>query len=128
MNQQIDVTERFSGRAQAYERFRERYDPAIVLPRLREWCGLSPMLTCVKPVSRCTKVYRNLMCAMALQSTQISQRHRSTWFQWVVRCTGSMSSEAWRRFNAYSNLEAGSPSLRLAGWMRSLPRMRHTIA
>ena len=33
--------QRFSGRADAYDRFRERYDPAIVLPRLREWCGLT---------------------------------------------------------------------------------------
>ncbi|HEX4156256.1 MAG TPA: class I SAM-dependent methyltransferase [Acidobacteriaceae bacterium] len=35
-------TKRFDGRAEAYARFRERYDPAIVLPRLRAWCGLTP--------------------------------------------------------------------------------------
>lgn len=37
-----DPTERFTGRASDYEQYRERYDPAILLPRLREWCGLTP--------------------------------------------------------------------------------------
>ena len=31
---------RFSGRVAEYERFRERYDPEVLLPRLRSWCGL----------------------------------------------------------------------------------------
>jgi SAM-dependent methyltransferase len=34
--------EKFSGKAAEYERYRERYDPEIVLPLLREWCGLTP--------------------------------------------------------------------------------------
>lgn len=33
--------DRFTGRVAAYERYRERYDPEIVLPPLREWCGLT---------------------------------------------------------------------------------------
>lgn len=37
-----DNVERFSGRAAAYVKYRERYDPKIVLPVLREWCGLAP--------------------------------------------------------------------------------------
>lgn len=36
------ATERFSGRAEAYARYRERYDAGIVLARLREWTGLTP--------------------------------------------------------------------------------------
>jgi ubiquinone/menaquinone biosynthesis C-methylase UbiE len=36
------TTERFNGRANTYARYRERYDAAIVLPLLREWCGLTP--------------------------------------------------------------------------------------
>jgi ubiquinone/menaquinone biosynthesis C-methylase UbiE len=35
-------TERFTGREAVYAEYRERYDPAIVLPLLRDWCGLSP--------------------------------------------------------------------------------------
>jgi len=41
----IDVTQRFTGRAAGYNQFRERYDPGIVLPRLRQWCGLTPAWT-----------------------------------------------------------------------------------
>jgi ubiquinone/menaquinone biosynthesis C-methylase UbiE len=39
---QHDNTKRFTGRASEYDRFRERYDPAVLLPRLRSWCGLTP--------------------------------------------------------------------------------------
>jgi len=35
-------TERFTGRTADYIRFREPYDPALILPRLREWTGLAP--------------------------------------------------------------------------------------
>ena len=38
-------TDKFTGKADAYVRYRERYDPAIVLPYLREWCGLQPEWT-----------------------------------------------------------------------------------
>lgn len=39
----MDVyTERFTGKAAEYAQYRERYDPEVVLPLLREWCGLSP--------------------------------------------------------------------------------------
>lgn len=38
-------TERFTGRAAIYARYRERYAPEIVLPLLREWCGLTPAWT-----------------------------------------------------------------------------------
>jgi ubiquinone/menaquinone biosynthesis C-methylase UbiE len=34
--------ERFTGRVAEYEQYRERYDPDVILPRLREWCGLTP--------------------------------------------------------------------------------------
>jgi len=37
--------ERFNGRAEEYARFRKRYDPSIILPLLREWCGLLPEWT-----------------------------------------------------------------------------------
>jgi SAM-dependent methyltransferase len=33
---------RFTGKAAEYARYRERYDPDVVLPLLREWCGLLP--------------------------------------------------------------------------------------
>jgi SAM-dependent methyltransferase len=33
---------RFTGRVSDYSQFRERYDPDILLPRLRDWCGLLP--------------------------------------------------------------------------------------
>jgi SAM-dependent methyltransferase len=33
---------RFSGRVAEYDRYRERYDPAVILERLRAWCGLTP--------------------------------------------------------------------------------------
>lgn len=38
-------TEKFTGRVSAYVAFRERYDPEIVLPILRGWCGLQPSWT-----------------------------------------------------------------------------------
>jgi len=34
-------TERFTGKAAEYAQYRERYDPEIVLPLLREWCSLT---------------------------------------------------------------------------------------
>jgi len=37
--------ERFSGRVAEYKQYRERYDPDVVLPLLREWCGLVPEWT-----------------------------------------------------------------------------------
>lgn len=37
-----DNREKFTGKADAYARYRESYDPAIVLPYLRSWCGLRP--------------------------------------------------------------------------------------
>jgi SAM-dependent methyltransferase len=37
--------ERFTGRVSEYLRYRERYDPEIVLPLLREWCDLIPQWT-----------------------------------------------------------------------------------
>jgi len=36
---------RFDGRATEYARYRERYAPEVVLPRLREWCRLTPEWT-----------------------------------------------------------------------------------
>lgn len=38
----IENAARFSGRVEEYEKYRERYDPEIVLPLLRQWCGLTP--------------------------------------------------------------------------------------
>jgi len=35
-------SERFTGRAAEYSQYREPYDPEIVLPLLRDWCGLTP--------------------------------------------------------------------------------------
>jgi len=35
-------SERFTGKAAGYAQYRERYDPDIVLPLLRTWCGLTP--------------------------------------------------------------------------------------
>jgi len=32
---------RFTGKAAEYAQYRERYDPDVVLPLLREWCGLT---------------------------------------------------------------------------------------
>ena len=37
--------EKFTGRVAAYAEYRERYDPGIVLPLLRDWCGLLPEWT-----------------------------------------------------------------------------------
>lgn len=36
---------RFDGKVADYAQFRERYSPEILLPRLREWCGLSSSWT-----------------------------------------------------------------------------------
>ena len=36
---------RFDGRVGEYARYRERYDPEVLLPRFREWCGLGPEWT-----------------------------------------------------------------------------------
>lgn len=36
---------RFDGIAQQYASYRERYAPEILLPRLRNWCGLTPEWT-----------------------------------------------------------------------------------
>jgi predicted RNA methylase len=38
-------TGRFTGKVAEYAQYRERYDPDIVLPLLREWCGLTPQWT-----------------------------------------------------------------------------------
>jgi ubiquinone/menaquinone biosynthesis C-methylase UbiE len=38
---------RFTGKAADYAQYRERYAPDIVLPLLREWCGLAPQWTVV---------------------------------------------------------------------------------
>ena len=35
-------TERFTGREAVYAEYRERYDPSVVVPFLREWTGLTP--------------------------------------------------------------------------------------
>jgi SAM-dependent methyltransferase len=35
-------TERFTGRAADYAQYRERYEAGVVLPLLRNWCGLTP--------------------------------------------------------------------------------------
>ena len=37
--------QRFDGRAVEYARYREQYDPEILLPLFREWCGLRPEWT-----------------------------------------------------------------------------------
>jgi ubiquinone/menaquinone biosynthesis C-methylase UbiE len=37
-----DNTNRFTGRAEDYDRYRQRYPTGEVLSRLREWCGLTP--------------------------------------------------------------------------------------
>ena len=37
--------ERFTGRVTEYARFRERYEASIILPLLKEWCGLLPEWT-----------------------------------------------------------------------------------
>jgi SAM-dependent methyltransferase len=38
----IESAQRFTGRAADYSQYRERYNPDILLPRLRAWCGLLP--------------------------------------------------------------------------------------
>jgi ubiquinone/menaquinone biosynthesis C-methylase UbiE len=38
----IEYSERFTGKAAEYAQYRERYDAEVVLPLLREWCGLMP--------------------------------------------------------------------------------------
>jgi ubiquinone/menaquinone biosynthesis C-methylase UbiE len=35
-------TERFTGRAEVYDRYRQRYSNAEILPLLQAWCGLHP--------------------------------------------------------------------------------------
>ncbi len=40
-----DNTQRFTGKAEAYERFRERYPAVEVLTRLKDWSGLRPEWT-----------------------------------------------------------------------------------
>jgi SAM-dependent methyltransferase len=37
-----DNTQRFTGRAEDYDRYRQRYPTEEILIRLREWCGLAP--------------------------------------------------------------------------------------
>jgi ubiquinone/menaquinone biosynthesis C-methylase UbiE len=37
-----DHTQRFTGRAEDYDRYRQRYPADAVLDRLRTWCGLTP--------------------------------------------------------------------------------------
>lgn len=37
--------ERFTGKSSEYAQYRERYDPELILPLLREWCGLAPAWT-----------------------------------------------------------------------------------
>lgn len=37
-----DTVERFDGRVEDYERYRERYDADEILPPLRDWCDLTP--------------------------------------------------------------------------------------
>lgn len=37
-----DHTQRFTGRAQDYDRYRQRYPADAILDRLRNWCGLTP--------------------------------------------------------------------------------------
>lgn len=36
---------RFDGRVGEYARYRERYEPEVLLPRLRDWCGFTPEWT-----------------------------------------------------------------------------------
>ena len=38
----MDNTQRFNGRAEDYDRYRQRYPREEILARLREWCGLTP--------------------------------------------------------------------------------------
>ena len=38
----MDNTERFSGRAATYDRYRQRYPADTILDLLRSWCGLQP--------------------------------------------------------------------------------------
>lgn len=40
-----DNTQRFSGRADDYEHYRQRYPSAAILGRLHAWCGLTPQWT-----------------------------------------------------------------------------------
>ena len=40
-----DYTTKFTGKAAEYAQYRERYTPDVVLPRMREWCGLTPEWT-----------------------------------------------------------------------------------
>jgi ubiquinone/menaquinone biosynthesis C-methylase UbiE len=38
----MDNTQRFTGRAEDYDRYRQRYPTEEILSRLRKWCGLTP--------------------------------------------------------------------------------------
>jgi ubiquinone/menaquinone biosynthesis C-methylase UbiE len=38
----MDNTHRFTGRAEDYDRYRQRYPTAEILTRLQAWCGLAP--------------------------------------------------------------------------------------
>jgi len=38
----MDNTQRFTGRAEDYDRYRQRYPTEEILTRLRAWCGLAP--------------------------------------------------------------------------------------
>jgi ubiquinone/menaquinone biosynthesis C-methylase UbiE len=38
----MNNTQRFTGRAEDYDRYRQRYPTAEVLSRLQQWCGLTP--------------------------------------------------------------------------------------
>jgi len=37
-----DNTQRFTGRAEDYDRYRQRYPTGEILARLQAWCGLTP--------------------------------------------------------------------------------------
>lgn len=41
----VENVRRFDGLAQQYAGYRERYEPEVLLSRLREWCGLAPEWT-----------------------------------------------------------------------------------
>ena len=40
-----DNTARFTGKAEDYDRYRQRYPAEVILSRLRAWCGLAPAWT-----------------------------------------------------------------------------------
>jgi len=57
-----DHTSRFTGKAGDYARYRERYSPALVLPLLREWCGLAPEWT-IADIGAGTGLVADMFCA-----------------------------------------------------------------